>query len=135
MTVMVTDTGFGPDTYPHPIATADDLGPDTRALDLAGTDDPAPFAALLPRLTLIRITFAAFNDGRGFTLGTDLRRRGFTGTLRARGPLLADQYAMLRRAGFDEVEIPDDIAARQPADQWQFRADWQAHDHRARLFA
>ena len=135
MTIIVTDAGFGPDTNPHPIATPDDLGPNTRALDLAGIDDPAPFTALLPRLALIRVTFAAFNDGRGMTLGARLRQMGFAGTLRAAGPLLADQYAMLRRVGFDQVEIPDDIAARQPADQWRFRADWQAHDHRSRLFA
>jgi len=35
--------------------------------------------------------------------------------------------------GFDEVEISDDLAARQPADQWRARADWQAHDYQSRL--
>jgi hypothetical protein len=49
--------------------------------------------------------------------------------------VLADQYAMARRSGFDEVEISDDLAARQPAAQWQFRADWRAHDYQARLRA
>ncbi len=29
------------------------------------------------------------------------------------GPVIADQYAMARRTGFDEVEIPDELAARQ----------------------
>ncbi len=60
---------------------------------------------------------------------------GYTGRLRAHGPVIADQYAMVRRVGFDEVEIPDEIAARQPADQWQFRADWRAHDYQSRLRA
>jgi hypothetical protein len=47
--------------------------------------------------------------------------------------VIADQYAMLRRVGFDGAEIPDEIAARQPAEQWQFRAaDWQAHHYQAR---
>ena len=40
---------------------------------------------------------------------------------------------MARRAGFDEVEIDAALAARQPEEQWQARADWQAHDYQARL--
>jgi hypothetical protein len=47
--------------------------------------------------------------------------------------LIADQYAMARRVGFDEVEVAPDIAARQPEDQWRARADWKAWDHRAQL--
>jgi hypothetical protein len=47
--------------------------------------------------------------------------------------VIADQYAMARRAGFDEIEISDDLAARQPEDQWLFRADWRAHDYQSRL--
>ena len=82
---------------------------------------------------LIRIDFPALSDGRGFTLARHLRARGFAGRLRARGHVLADQYAMARRAGFDEVEIDDDLAARQPAEQWVFRADWRAHDYQSRL--
>jgi hypothetical protein len=42
---------------------------------------------------------------------------------------------MARRVGFDDVEIPDDLAARQPQAQWLARADWQAHDYLARLKA
>jgi uncharacterized protein (DUF934 family) len=47
--------------------------------------------------------------------------------------VLADQYAMARRAGFDEVEITAALAARQGQEQWLFRANWQAHDYQARL--
>ena len=60
---------------------------------------------------------------------------GFKGHLRAVGPVIADQYAMARRVGFDDVEIPDDLAARQPQAQWLARADWRAHDYLARLKA
>jgi uncharacterized protein (DUF934 family) len=60
---------------------------------------------------------------------------GFAGRLRAHGPVIADQYSMIRRVGFDEVEIPDDLAARQPADQWAFRANWRDHHYQARLRA
>ena len=49
--------------------------------------------------------------------------------------VIADQYAMIRRVGFDGAEIPDDLAARQPEAQWKFRADWRAHDYQSRLRA
>jgi hypothetical protein len=43
---------------------------------------------------------------------------------------------MLRRVGFDGAEIPDDLAARQPAEQWQFRAaEWHEHHYQAKLRA
>jgi uncharacterized protein (DUF934 family) len=58
---------------------------------------------------------------------------GFTGRLRAAGHVIADQYAMARRSGFDEVEISDELAERQPEEQWLARADWQAHHYQARL--
>lgn len=134
MSMIVTDAGFAP-APAQSFATLGDLGPDSRALHLDGDSPPEGLAPHLPRLALIRIGFPVFSDGRGMTLARRLRQMGFAGTLRAHGPLLADQYAMLRRVGFDDVEIPDAMAARQPAAQWAFRADWQAHDHRARLFA
>jgi uncharacterized protein (DUF934 family) len=49
------------------------------------------------------------------------------------GPVIADQYAMARRSGFDEVEISDELAARQTENQWLRRADWRAHDYQSRL--
>ena len=120
MSVIVTDSGFGPDDFPGEIL---DLASDTapEALE-AGTN-----------ADLVRIDFPSSADGRGFTLARLLRLRGYRGRLRARGHVIADQYAMARRAGFDEVEISDDLAARQPQDQWMFRADWQAHDYQSRL--
>ena len=79
--------------------------------------------------------FPSFADGRGFTLARRLRLIGYKGRLRARGHVLADQYAMARRSGFDEVEIDDALAERQPEDQWLRRANWQAHDYQSRLRA
>jgi uncharacterized protein (DUF934 family) len=60
---------------------------------------------------------------------------GYVGELRATGPVIADQYAMARRVGFDSVEIPDDLAQRQPQAQWISRADWREHDYQAQLRA
>jgi uncharacterized protein (DUF934 family) len=133
MSVTVTDAGFGPGTEAEVVALADLTG--QTSVDLANTDDPNALAGHLDRLTLIRVAFPAFNDGRAFTIARRLREMGYTGQLLALGPVIADQYAMLRRVGFDGAEIPDEIAARQPAEQWQFRADWQAHHYQARLRA
>jgi uncharacterized protein (DUF934 family) len=135
MSVIVTDAGFAPATQREVVALAD-LTPDQVAVDLSNTDDPEALVGRLDQLTLIRVAFPAFNDGRAFTVARRLRELGYTGQLLALGPVIADQYAMLRRVGFDGAEIPDDLAQRQPADQWQFRAaDWRAHHYQAMLRA
>lgn len=126
MTVIVTDTGFGTDDWTGVTNGA-------TALDLPSDTDPATLVDQLEGVTFIRVDFPSFADGRGFTIARQLRLMGYDGRLRARGHVIADQYAMARRSGFDEVEISDDLAARQPRDQWQFRAEWQAHDYQARL--
>ena len=133
MSVVVTDAGFGPGTEAEVVALADLT--DQTAVDLSNTDDPVALAGHLDHLTLIRVAFPAFNDGRAFTIARRLREMGYRGRLLALGPVIADQYAMLRRVGFDGAEIPDDLAQRQPWEQWQFRAGWQAHDYQARLRA
>ena len=135
--VIVTDTGFAPDDWQAGFVTLAELAEGVAVLR-AGLDLPADSQAedVVPHMAragLIRIHVAAFSDGRGFTLVRRLRRLGYDGRLRAVGHVLADQYAMARRSGFDEVEISADLAARQPAAQWAFRADWQAHDYQARL--
>ena len=115
MTVIVTDAGFGPETW-----TA---GFDSETtLDLLSDSDPATLAEQLADKEMIRIDFPSFADGRGFTLARQLRLMGYTGRLRAKGHVLADQYAMARRCGFDEVEISAELAARQPQEQWLARA-------------
>jgi len=59
--------------------------------------------------TAVAVAFPKFRDGRGFTLGRLLRERyGFTGELRAEGPLILDQYAFLYRCGFDAVAPEDE---------------------------
>ncbi len=124
MTVIVTDRGF-----------ADDDWVEGAALDLPTSTDPETLRGQLAGVTMVRVQFPSFADGRGFTLARQIRRMGYVGRLRATGPLIADQYAMARRAGFDEVEIPPDLAVRQPEPQWLARANWQAHDYQSRLRA
>jgi uncharacterized protein (DUF934 family) len=134
MSVIVTDAGFAAAPAREIVPLADLM--DQTEVDLANTDDPHALVGRLDQLTLIRVAFPAFNDGRAFTIARRLRELGYTGQLLAKGPVIADQYAMLRRVGFDGAEIPDDLAARQPAEQWQFRAaDWRAHHYQAKLRA
>lgn len=133
MTVIVTDTGFAPAPAREIVALADLT--DQTAVDLSNTDNPAVLEGHLDRLSLVRVAFPAFNDGRAFTIARRLRMMGYKGQLLALGPVIADQYAMIRRVGFNGAEIPDEIAARQPWEQWQSRADWRAHDYQSRLRA
>ncbi|WP_363349912.1 DUF934 domain-containing protein [Methylocystis echinoides] len=93
------------------------------------TTDPAALADALPKLGLVSIVFPAFADGRGFSLARLLRRAGFAGELRASGRLLADQYAHALGCGFDTVEIPDDIEARQDETQWRAARDAHARTY------
>jgi len=135
MSVIVTDTGFSIENPIPAFTSIAQLPFHEGAIDLANTDDPSALTPYLDDLRLIRIDFPSFADGRGFALARRLRMMGFKGRLRARGHVLADQYAMARRVGFDEVEISDDLAARQPEADWLARADWQAHEHQTRLRA
>ena len=134
MSVLVNDAGFGPVPAADFVSLAE-IAHHKGAVDLAHTDDPEALTAYLADLTLIRVAFPAFNDGRAFTIARRLRELGYIGTLRANGPVIVDQYPMARRVGFDQVEIPDELAGRQPEDQWLLRADWQAHDYQSRLRA
>ncbi len=137
MSVIVTDAGFAPDDWTTDFVTPDCLAANTGApvvaVDLASDTDPATLTGLTEGVDMIRIDFPSSADGRGFTLARRLRLSGFVGRLRARGHVLADQYAMARRSGFDEVEITDDLAERQPWEQWKSRADWQLNDYQARV--
>lgn len=138
---LVRDTGFAAEDWPHGFTDnpREIAGENGAGLDLtpdAGLEALEALDALkerLPALRLIRIAFGSFADGRGFTLARQLRLMGYRGRLRAAGQLIADQYAMARRAGFDEVEISEADARRQPEASWLFRANWQDHDYQARL--
>ncbi|MDJ0637771.1 MAG: DUF934 domain-containing protein [Paracoccaceae bacterium] len=139
MGVIVTDSGFQSDDWTAPYTALDQLAANDDAVVMA-VDVPSEANALdleghLDRIDMIRVDFPSFADGRGFSIARTLRRMGFVGRLRATGHVIADQYAMARRSGFDEVEIGADLAARQPEDQWLARADWVAHDYQMRLKA
>jgi uncharacterized protein (DUF934 family) len=120
---LVTETGFAPDDWTRDadrtgarlIAPIDAGAP---GADVANTADAAAIAPHFDRLALIAVAFPAFGDGRGFTLARRLRAAGFAGRLRAVGALLPDQHRFARECGFDEIEIDDVRAARQPEADW-----------------
>lgn len=134
---LVTDAGFQPDDWKDGFTAYDQIAANdcapARAIDVPSDIDPDDLADRLGTLDMVRIDFPSFADGRGFTIARRLRLMGYKGRLRARGHVIADQFAMARRSGFDEVEIDDALAARQPEDQWLARADWRAYDYQSRL--
>ena len=134
MSVIVTDAGFAQDDWDCGFSTNEDVPANDcpQGIDLASDTDPTTLNGLL-NAPMIRIDFPSFADGRGFTLATRLRGLGYKGRMRAKGQVISDQYAMARRSGFDEVEISDDLAARQPEAEWLARANWQANDYQTRL--
>jgi len=84
----------------HDGATADGV--------LVGPQDE--LEAAWPRLraaALIAIEFTPFSDGRGYSLARILRRRGYTGELRALGEIGRDQVSLLRRCGFTAYAVRD----------------------------
>ncbi|WP_171098713.1 MULTISPECIES: DUF934 domain-containing protein [unclassified Ruegeria] len=133
MNVIVTDEGFSPDDWTDGYVTLDDAANDVVALDVASDTDPDELVERLGCAKMVRVDFPSSADGRGFTIARVLRLKGYTGRLRAKGHVLADQYAMARRSGFDEVEIDNALATRQPEDQWLARANWKDNNYQARL--
>lgn len=132
MEQVIDRTGFVDDAWADitVVPLADYRG--GPALLLAQTDDPSAAAAHFGTLDLIVIPFASHADGRGFSLAASLRALGFGGHLRARGHILVDQFRAALNAGFDDIQIKADLAARSPARHWQ--AVPLTSGYRARLF-
>ena len=123
MDVIVTDNGFSTDTWSA-----------ETTLSIFSETDPENLT--LPNdIQRVVITFPNFADGRGFSLARLLRLRGYSGALRAKGPIISDQYAIARRSEFDEIAISQAQAVRQPEHDWLFRSNWTAHSYQSRLQA
>ena len=134
MSVLVTDRGFGQDDWTGEVLPFDifwsgqDLPEEGLAVEFPNDRDPADLAPWLERLALIRVAFPAMSDGRGFSIARRLRDMGYAGRLRAAGPLVADQLRAARRVGFDEVELPEAMAERQPEAMWRVRPQGSYQD-------
>ncbi|RIY02477.1 DUF934 domain-containing protein [Aureimonas flava] len=143
MSVLIDRTGPKADTFSRveegadlslaegavilPLTAIDQAIADRRNTGLGlhvGGDTPlCALEAYLGTVDLISVGFPSFSDGRGLSLAKRLRRAGFSGTLRAAGPLIADQFREALDCGFDEIELPDAMAARQPVEQWMAAKD------------
>ena len=145
MSVIVTDKGFGQDTYfeleaqaplaPNALIGLDRLQAESGealaeaapvGVRLANDVEPEDLVESFAALSLIAIDFPSFADGRGFSLALRLRALGFKGRLRALGHVIVDQYAYARACGFDEVAIDAALAKRQPEAQWLRAAELSA---------
>lgn len=77
-----------------------------QAVVLAGTELPERLAGRLAGLSMIAVTFAAFADGRGFSVARYLRHQlQWSGELRAVGDVLVDTVNYLARCGFDSFQL------------------------------
>ena len=78
----------------------------------ARVDDIVPHLA---RLDIVTVNLPAFNDGRAFSQARSLRHtHRFSGTIRARGNFIPDQYPLLLQAGVDSFEV----SARFTIEEW-----------------
>lgn len=62
----------------------------------------------LEALERIDLNFPKFTDGRAFSQAFVLRRRGFTGDIRAHGDVLIDQLLQMQRSGFSSAVLRND---------------------------
>ena len=120
---IVTPEGFRPADDPDFVPAGDLPAGNGLAVDLPIDADADILAARLADIGLVRIPIPVYGDGRGFSLARQLREMGYRGRLRASGYLISDQFRHALQCGFDEVEIDDALAARQPESDWHVR-DW-----------
>lgn len=80
-----------------------DQAPEGVRLPVTSPLDEVEAAAATAEVIILE--FDAFRDGRGFSLASVLRERGFSGRLIADGRLIPDQARHLRRTGFDGVVV------------------------------
>lgn len=138
-TQLINDHGFVPDDWAHGFLDWDAVTSASYdeqpgfAIDVPNTVDAEQLVPYFNDVSILRIAFPTSHDGRGFSIASHLRLLGYKGRLRAYGHVLADQYAMARRVGFDEVEIRINLAERQTEDQWLARKNWANHSYLRRL--
>jgi uncharacterized protein (DUF934 family) len=72
---------------------------------LALANDADTHTVSLDSVQRIDLHFPKFTDGRAFSQAFILRRRGFTGDIRAHGDVLIDQLVQMQRSGFSSVVL------------------------------
>jgi uncharacterized protein (DUF934 family) len=86
------------------LSAADPLPEGARLLD--NTEDVLALGAELRELETLVLQFPKWTDGRAYSQAVLLRSRvQFKGRLLATGDVLADMLPLLRRCGFDAVQL------------------------------
>lgn len=79
----------------------------TIGVKLRPDDSVREIAAELDSIALIALDFSAFNEGRGYTQATELRRQfHFPGEIRALGAH-RDNLALMERCGIDAYQLAE----------------------------
>ena len=86
---------------------AQDYQPEPQGVLVLANDADAHDADL-QGITTVVLHFPKYTDGRAFSQAQMLRRRGFTGTVRATGDVLVDQLLQMQRCGFSEAVLRQD---------------------------
>lgn len=82
--------------------------PSNIGLVIAATELPEQITGDIGSIPVIAVSFPAFADGRGFSIGRLLRERhGYKGQLRAIGKPIRDQLSYLVRCGFNAFVLAD----------------------------
>jgi uncharacterized protein (DUF934 family) len=79
------------------------------ALQLANTDNVLALAAEVGNTTVVVLNFPKWTDGRAYSQAVLLRGRlRYAGQIRASGDVVVDMLPLLRRCGFDAVQLRAD---------------------------
>jgi len=109
-TARVANRAIGPNATPLNEISTDSDSPSLGEGGLLVWAD-SPLESILPHLekaARVEIHFAAFGDGRGFSLARRIKRdAGFKGEIRASGNLIPDQAVFLARSGFDSILVEE----------------------------
>lgn len=113
---LVTTDGFKPLPSDEIVASTETT--EARHLNLAADTDIESVRDALGQFERITVHFGSFADGRGFSIARRLRNMGYRGRLRAAGHVISDQFRYALDCGFDDVQISEEQAARQPESEW-----------------
>ncbi len=82
--------------------------PSLPAVIIEPDEEVEAIAAELQRIDAIAINFPVFNDGRGYSSASMLRRKyGYSGELRAVGDVRVDELEQMVRCGFDAFQLAE----------------------------
>jgi uncharacterized protein (DUF934 family) len=87
----------------------DTVAAESGVLTLTNTDDVLAQAEAVKAARVVVLQFPKWTDGRAYSQAVLLRARlRFAGEIRATGDVLVDMLPLLRRCGFDSIQLRAD---------------------------